>query len=466
MVERPMVGRTATGAWADTLADSRAAGAGFRHAMTMAFAIDEINKNNNLLPNVTLGYSLYDNCATLVIGFSAALLLASGQEEQFLLQKECLGTPPVLGIVDSMECTSCPEDFWSNVQRDHCIPKKTEFLSYHEPLALEEVGSGPRGFPATVKGPTKGSSEFSAAERQSPNSLPVTGFRQAQTMAFAIDEINRNTNLLPNTPRLMPYIGGTLGIAIRRGEIPGFKDFLLKIRPDLQHNNSYGNSMVNQFWEYTFQCRFAPPHEGWVEAGGSLCTGQEDLEILETEFLDISNLRPEYNVYKAVYALAYALDNMLQCEAGRGPFREHSCGDLQRLEPWQANADYYAYLYGFDILWRGTAGAVVSGAGQEAVKGVGCSINSKANADYYAYLYGFDILWRGTAGAVVSGAGQEAVKGVGCSINSKSKEPTNNYISILEQTLAVRRTPPGTRHCLNALKSQPEPQLSAHKPDK
>lgn len=67
--------------------------------MTMAFAIDEINKNSNLVPNVTLGYSLYDNCATLVIGFSAALLLASGQEEQFLLQEECLGTPPVLGIV-------------------------------------------------------------------------------------------------------------------------------------------------------------------------------------------------------------------------------------------------------------------------------------------------------------------------------------------------------------------------------
>ncbi|KAE8295195.1 Extracellular calcium-sensing receptor [Larimichthys crocea] len=71
----------------------------FRHAMTMAFAIYEINKNSNLLPNVTLGYSLYDNCATLVIGFSAALSLASGREEQFLLQENCFGTPPVLGIV-------------------------------------------------------------------------------------------------------------------------------------------------------------------------------------------------------------------------------------------------------------------------------------------------------------------------------------------------------------------------------
>ncbi|TNN59883.1 hypothetical protein EYF80_029932 [Liparis tanakae] len=46
----------------------------------------------------------------------------------------------------------------------------------------------------------------------------------------------------------------------------------------------------------------------------------------------------------------------------------------------------------------------------------------------------------------------------------KRKETTNNYISILEQTLAVRRTPPGTRHCLNALKSHPEPQLGRSLP--
>lgn len=89
------------------------------------------------------------------------------------------------------------------------------------------------------------------------------------------------------------------------------------------------------FWEHTFQCRFAPPPAGWVEAGGALCTGEEHLEAGETEFWDISNLRPEYNIYKAVYSLAHALHNMLQCAPGRGPFSGHSCGTLQTLEPWQ-----------------------------------------------------------------------------------------------------------------------------------
>ena len=65
----------------------------------MAFAIDEINRNSNLLPNVTLGYSLYDNCVKLGIAFRAGLSAVSGKEEQFILDETCAGTPPVIGIV-------------------------------------------------------------------------------------------------------------------------------------------------------------------------------------------------------------------------------------------------------------------------------------------------------------------------------------------------------------------------------
>ena len=71
----------------------------------MAFAIDEINRNPNLLPNVTLGYSLYDNCENLGIGFSAALSLVSGQEDNFILDTTCVGAPPVLGVVGDSSST-------------------------------------------------------------------------------------------------------------------------------------------------------------------------------------------------------------------------------------------------------------------------------------------------------------------------------------------------------------------------
>ena len=66
-----------------------------------------------------------------------------------------------------------------------------------------------------------------------------------------------------------------------------------------------------------------------------LCTGNESLRNIETAFLDLSNLRPEYNVYKAVYALAHALDDIMQCVPGSGPFQGQSCASVQGLEPWQ-----------------------------------------------------------------------------------------------------------------------------------
>lgn len=54
------------------------------------------------------------------------------------------------------------------------------------------------------------------------------------------------------TPRLMPYLAGTLGIAIRRGDIPGLREFLLQIRLDQHQNASYENSLVMAFFFFFF----------------------------------------------------------------------------------------------------------------------------------------------------------------------------------------------------------------------
>ncbi|XP_008303660.1 extracellular calcium-sensing receptor-like, partial [Stegastes partitus] len=373
----------------------------FRHAMTMAFAIDEINKNSNLLPNVTLGYSLYDNCATLVVGFSAALSLVSGREEQFLLQENCSGTPPVLGIVgDSFSTFSIATSdviglfhlpIVSYFATCSCLSDRNRFPSFFRTIPSDAfqvhamiqilkrfgwtwagllVSDDDYGLHAAQSFQTElvqsGGGCLAYTEilpwGENPAELRrivdvmkkstarvVIVFAHQITMIQLMEEVVRQnvTGLqwmaseawtaaaVLQTPRLMPYLGGTLGIAIRRGEIPGLRDFLLKTHPDLYDSNNSGDSMVKQFWEHTFQCRFAPPPAGWVESGGAICTGEEDLETVETEFLDVSNLRPEYNIYKAVYALAYALDDMLRCVPGSGPFIGHSCASLQRLESWQ-----------------------------------------------------------------------------------------------------------------------------------
>ncbi|XP_040902369.1 extracellular calcium-sensing receptor-like [Toxotes jaculatrix] len=369
--------------------------------MTMAFAIDEINRNSNLLPNVTLGYSLYDNCASLGISLRASLSLASGREEQFLLDETCEGAPPVLGIVG--DCYSTFTIAMSSVIGLYklpivsyfatcpCLSDRQRFPSFFRTIPsdtfqvramiqiLKRFGwtwvgllisdddyglHAARSFQSDL-GPSGGGclaytevlpwgdnpTELRRIVHVMKKSTArvVIVFAHEGHMIDLMEEVVRQnvtglqwmaseawtTVAVLQTPHLMPYLGGTLSIAIRRGEIPGLREFLFKIRPDLHHNNSHGNNLVNQFWEHTFQCRFAPPPAGWVEAGGALCTGQEDLHNVESELLNVSEFRPEYNVYKAVYALAYALDDMLQCEPGRGPFSGNSCGTLQRLEHWQ-----------------------------------------------------------------------------------------------------------------------------------
>uniref|UniRef100_A0A672Z5T8 G-protein coupled receptors family 3 profile domain-containing protein n=1 Tax=Sphaeramia orbicularis TaxID=375764 RepID=A0A672Z5T8_9TELE len=370
---------------------------GFRHAMTMAFTIEEINRNVHLLPNVTLGYSLYDNCGALVIGFSSALSLASGREEQFLLQENCTGTPPVLGIVGDhystfsiaisnvlglykmpivsyfATCTCLndrqrfpsffrtipPDSFqvramiqvlkhfgWTWVgllvsDDDYGLHVAQSFqsdlaqsgagcLAYLEVLPWDSDPGELRGIVHLIKTSTARVVMVFAHEIHMIHLMEEVGIKNVTGLQWMASEAWVSATVL-QTPHLMPYLGGTLGTAIRHGDIAGLREFLLNIQPNQDHSNN-GKSM---FWEHTFQCKFAPPPVGWVETGGTLCTGQEDLENMETEFLDVSNLGPEYNVYKAVYALAYALDDMFHCEPGRGPFGGNSCANLKRIEPWQ-----------------------------------------------------------------------------------------------------------------------------------
>uniref|UniRef100_W5M4U0 Olfactory receptor C family, v1 n=1 Tax=Lepisosteus oculatus TaxID=7918 RepID=W5M4U0_LEPOC len=69
----------------------------FRWAQTMRLAIQEINDNPYLLPNVTLGYKIYDSCATHVAGQRAILTVLNGPSE--VSSRMCSGAWPVKVII-------------------------------------------------------------------------------------------------------------------------------------------------------------------------------------------------------------------------------------------------------------------------------------------------------------------------------------------------------------------------------
>ncbi|XP_035536388.1 vomeronasal type-2 receptor 1-like [Morone saxatilis] len=295
---------------------------GFRHAMTMAFAIDEINKNSNLLPNVTLGFHLYDNCATLVIGFSGALSLASGREEQFLLQENCLGTPPVLGIVGDPHSTftiatsnvlglykmpivsyfatcSCLSDrkrfpsffrtipsdafqvramiqilkrfgwTWAGLlvtDDDYGLNVARSFqsdlaqsgggcLAYLQVLPWDHDPSELRRIVDAIKKSTARVVIVFAHETHMINLMEEVVRQNATGQQWIASEAWTAATVL-QTPQLMPYLAGTLGIAIRRGEIPGLREFLLQISPYQNDVNNENNMLVHYLQKVNFTTPF------------------------------------------------------------------------------------------------------------------------------------------------------------------------------------------------------------------
>ncbi|KAI4875127.1 hypothetical protein NFI96_025533 [Prochilodus magdalenae] len=371
--------------------------ASFQQAQTMAFAIDEINRNPNLLPNITLGYHLYDNCVKLAVAFRAATALLSGTDES-TSSLDCTGSPPVIGIVGDPGSThsiaissvlglfrvpmvsyfatcSClsnrrqyPSFFRTIPSDDFQVHAIVQILkrfgwtwvglvysdddygihaanAFHRAVQLQLSGcvaysemlprdNNRKDIGRIVEGIKASTARVVVAISTEAYLLPlmdevalrnVTGKQWIASEAWA-------TSPVFLTSRLLPFLGGTLGIAIRRGEIQGLRDFLLRLRPDRDPQNN----MIQNFWEEMFRCTF---NSGGIQADGeqerNVCTGEENLNTTDTAYTDMSELRASYNVYKAVYALAHALHDLTTCEEGKGPFTGHSCASIDTIQPWQ-----------------------------------------------------------------------------------------------------------------------------------
>lgn len=69
----------------------------FKFAQTLIFAVEEINRNPDLLPNLKIGYKIYNNCGTMDI-LRAALALVSGLENE-ISNENCTNTETIQAIL-------------------------------------------------------------------------------------------------------------------------------------------------------------------------------------------------------------------------------------------------------------------------------------------------------------------------------------------------------------------------------
>uniref|UniRef100_A0A3Q2FJK0 Olfactory receptor C family, h1 n=1 Tax=Cyprinodon variegatus TaxID=28743 RepID=A0A3Q2FJK0_CYPVA len=331
----------------------------FRFAQTMIFAIEEINNRSSLLPNVSVGYKIFDSCASTLPTTRVGMGLINGEERTF--EKNCSGQSSVHAVVGTSESSTT---IISHFATCACLSNRRQYPSFFRTIPSDYFQSRAlaklvKHFGWTWVGAVRSDNDYGnngmatfieAASQEGicveySEAISRTGSREhvkrvvrvirrgtaSVLVAFlAYDEMDvlLEEALFQNLTELQwvgseswitsahlakarysGILSGSLGFAIRKAKIPGLEGFLLQVNPKQEPRSN----LLREFWETSFGCSFQSDMPGT-----KLCTGSENLQDTNNAFTDVSELRISNNVYKAVYAVAYALHNMLKCEQNDG----------------------------------------------------------------------------------------------------------------------------------------------------
>ncbi|XP_077578119.1 extracellular calcium-sensing receptor-like [Stigmatopora nigra] len=361
----------------------------FKFAQTMIFAINQINKSPDMLPGMKLGYKIYDACGTMDI-LRAALSLVSGIEKESNIEnctkietvqailghsgsRPTVAFAPVVGrfrvpVVSHFATCACLSNrkeyptFFRTIPSDYYQSRALAKLVKH--LGWTWIGAiaveneyGLNGLAAFTQAAQEYGVCFEYSDVFSSSGPPedlqriISKIQSASSKVILAFMSHREIKLLAHELYKLNITGlqwigsdawitdhsltdsdghsillGSLGFTVSRGQIPGLEDHLRGLHPSLFPDSQF----TRDFWENVFDCSLKP-----VTGSQKLCGGHESLQDVESQFTDVSELRFTNNVYKSVYSVAHALDALLKCEEGRGPFPNGSCADMTHIEPWQ-----------------------------------------------------------------------------------------------------------------------------------
>ncbi|XP_069072210.1 extracellular calcium-sensing receptor-like [Pleurodeles waltl] len=99
-------------------------------------------------------------------------------------------------------------------------------------------------------------------------------------------------------------LAGTIGFAIRSGEMVSFQKYFTSIHP----STSQGDIFMINFWEAVFGCQGLPKGNVISDQKTRNCTGAEKMDNLPIN--SMMDFRITYNIYNAVYATAQSLEDL------------------------------------------------------------------------------------------------------------------------------------------------------------
>ncbi|CAL8374032.1 unnamed protein product [Gadus morhua 'NCC'] len=362
----------------------------FKFAQTMIFAIGELNQSPDLLPNRTLGYKIFNACGMSNI-MKSAIDLANGQRTK-IYEGNCtksettqavLGhsaSTPTMGFARIIGRFQIP--VISHFATCACLSNRQEYPSffrtitsdYHQSRALAKLM---KHFGWTWVGAISSSNDYGingmttfieAAQEEGVCIEYYEAFQQTgpiHELAKIVEVVKRSTSkvimafmthreikvlaaeLYKHNITGLQLVGsdawltdhsltdieghsilvGSIGFIVSRAQIPGLGKHLRDVQPSQFPDSQF----VKDFWEYMFDCSL----NGTANMQRMPCNGSESLHNIESFFTDVSELRFTNNVYKSVYAVAHALNNLFECKDGMGPFSNGDCANIDHIEPWQ-----------------------------------------------------------------------------------------------------------------------------------
>ncbi|KAM8953139.1 extracellular calcium-sensing receptor-like [Pelodytes ibericus] len=360
---------------------------------TMIFAINEINNNTYLLPNITIGYAVYDTCDNIAKTIGEMFTLITGTEAYIpnyscqvnttltavigesasgisIAMARILGVYryPQISYLSSINTLSNKQDFPSFFRTIPSDAFQTmAFAAIVKHFGWKWVGTlaedndygylGVKLFSEQVQslGTCIAFSETIPLVYSKERYLTIAETIQ-QSSATVIIVFSGDTNLLPlfweiathnitgrtwlasegwSTSTFViekdqaSFFTGTIGLAIPEGKIKGLHQFLSQLNPLHSPEDIY----MKAFWEHTFGCLWHDHQKDLNKA--ILCTGNESLSAVSNAYTQESQLRITCNVYNAVYAIANALEDLLSCGNNKESFINEACLNCYDVKPWQ-----------------------------------------------------------------------------------------------------------------------------------
>ncbi|XP_067364253.1 extracellular calcium-sensing receptor-like [Channa argus] len=345
----------------------------FQIAQAMIFTIEQINNSTELLPGISLGYKIYDNCGSIARSVRVALGLSNGNEV-LSAESDTLCTRPaqvqaIMGDTSSSPCMAVATvigpfniPLISHFATCACLSDKTKYPSflrtipsdYYQSRALAQLV---KYFGWTWVGAISSNDDYGndgmATFTETAQQLGIC--LEYSVSLFRTDPPNKIEKIIKtikySTSKVIVAFLSVLDLDVlmyqlSQHNLTGYQwvgsegwNFDSQIAERDQHHildgalglsipkahvsgmkefiidvkpvNLFDNDIIIEFWETLFSCKFNQSNSS--AQNQKECSGHEDLSELQPSFIDMSLMPIFNNVYKGVYAVAHALHNILGC---------------------------------------------------------------------------------------------------------------------------------------------------------